>query len=62
MKRDSCRGQKKLFLVEMIREGLSEDTTLSSVMNIGKVGVMHTSGVRGFIFFKKGEMGVRKYW
>ena len=31
-------------------------------MNIGKVGVMHISGVRGFIFFKKGEMGMQKYW
>lgn len=28
MKRDSCRGQKKLFLVEMIREGLSEEVTI----------------------------------
>lgn len=55
-------SQNKADFVQAGREGLSEDTTLSSVMNIGKVGVMHTSGVRGFIFFKKGEMGVRKYW
>lgn len=55
-------SQNKADFVQAGREGLSEDTTLSSVMNIGKVGVMHTSGMRGFIFFKKGEMSVRKYW
>lgn len=52
----------KADFVQTGREGLSEDTTLSSIMNIGKVGVMHTSGVRGFIFFRKGEMGMQKYW